>query len=81
MINKIDKVMSYGCNVELNTGFVDQIDGAGVGALACLYKKLVSRGRNLSIVDMHPEPFSMMQNLGLDAILNIKQKINEEKTI
>jgi anti-anti-sigma factor len=56
-------------NVELDLSRVDFIDGSGMGAIAYLYKNLVSRGRRLTLTGAAGQPREMLERLGVARML------------
>ena len=48
---------------------VTHIDGAGIGALAFLYRRLAASGHKLGVSGAHGQPRDCLQDLGLARLL------------
>jgi anti-anti-sigma factor len=57
-------------NVELDLSRVDFIDGSGMGAIAFLYKNLVSRGRRLMLTGAVGQPRDILERMGVARMLS-----------
>jgi anti-anti-sigma factor len=60
-------------SVELDLSLVSFIDGSGVGAIAFLTKRLAARGGRLTVTGVSGQPRDLLQQLGLNRQLGIKQ--------
>jgi anti-anti-sigma factor len=70
MRHEIDRV-AEACRSDLvlDLSNVESMDGSGIGALACLFRRLNVRGRRLTIENCYGQPRDLMRSLGLGGLL------------
>jgi anti-anti-sigma regulatory factor len=56
-------------HIRIDMSHVSSIDGAGVGAVAYLFKRLVSKGSKLSLHNLSGQPLQFLSELGITKIL------------
>jgi anti-anti-sigma regulatory factor len=57
-------------DVVLDLGGVAVLDGAGVGAIAFLHKRLAARGLRLTVDGISGQPLALLQDLGIAGLLD-----------
>lgn len=60
--------------VVIDLSKVTSIDGSGIGAIAFLFKRLVSRGRSVVLTGAHGQPLQVLRDLGLDHVLGVAER-------
>lgn len=65
-----ERILARNMNVNLDLSATTFIDPSGIGALAFLYKRLLARGLQLSLVGVHGQPLQLLGKLRLLALLN-----------
>lgn len=74
MRKDFDAFLTRPGGVTVDLAGVEVMDGAGVGALAFMFKRLVARGDCLQIVGATGQPLLLLRELGLGKILGIDAK-------
>lgn len=61
-------------DVVLDLSRVTYLDGAGIGAVAYLYKRLAAKGRNLRLQGVIGQPLAMLRQLGLGRVFALEAR-------
>jgi stage II sporulation protein AA (anti-sigma F factor antagonist) len=61
-------------DVVLDLSRVSYLDGAGLGAVAYLYKRLVAQGRRLRLEGVTGQPLATLRQLGLGRVFGLEPR-------
>ena len=53
------------------------IDSSALGVMVYLYKRLIAKGHQLSVIGMKGQPWSLFQSLHLDKAINSYETVDE----
>jgi len=56
-------------NIAIDMAKVEYIDSSGIGGLVFLYKRLVSAGHELHLVNVHGQPLHLLTRLRMQTLL------------
>jgi len=60
-------------NIAIDMAKVEYIDSSGIGGLVFLYKRLVSAGRQLHLVNVHGQPLHLLTHLRMQGLLEKRE--------
>jgi anti-anti-sigma factor len=59
-------------DVVLDLAHVVHVDGAGLSAIAFLFRRLVARRRRLTLAGVSGQPLAMIRHLGLESVFGLR---------
>ncbi|ATF08724.1 STAS domain-containing protein [Candidatus Enterovibrio altilux] len=59
-------------DIILNLGYVDFLDSSGIGAIVFLFKRLKTKGRTLSLIQVHGQPMEIIQLLRINSAISVE---------
>lgn len=75
MADQIAGTSAAGATVMIDMSRVSHLDGAGIGAVAYLYRRATASGRQVQVTGARGQPLAYIQDLGLARTLGLPRAV------
>lgn len=67
--------------VTIDMSSITLLDGAGIGAVAYLYRRITASGRRVEVNGARGQPLAYMNELGLAPVLNLPRPVQHRRAL
>jgi anti-anti-sigma factor len=75
MRDELEALSELTTNIVVDLNDVKFIDSSGIGAIVFLYKRMLAKGQNLSVIGLDTQPSALFKMLMLDKTINCYENI------